>query len=240
MSKALIALLGLVALGLLCFFCVRGHVPSIQSDLIARAGGALAAVGIPWASASADGRELVLAGTAPNEESRKQAGDIARQVWGVRTVDNRLTVAMAEPTESVTMAEPTEPAVTTPEPSAVAACQEQFDELLGGKRILFETDSATLKWESTLMLDALAVIAGRCPDTHIQVAGHTDARGSDEFNLWLSQARAESVTSHLAGKGVDSTRLSATGYGESQPIADNVSAAGLARNRRIEFKLEEK
>ena len=90
------------------------------------------------------------------------------------------------------------------------------------------------------MLDELAAIADQCPDTRIQVAGHTDARGSDDFNLWLSQARAESVTSYLAGKGVDASRLSAIGYGASQPIADNVTVAGLARNRRIEFMLEEK
>ena len=231
MSKPLIALLGLIALGLLCFFCIRGHVPTIQTDLIARTGGALAAAGIPWASANADGRELVLEGVAPNEESRKQAGDIARQVRGVRTVDNQLTVAMAEPTP--------EPTVSAPEPSPVAACQQEFDELLSNKRIAFETDSVTLERESTLMLDELAAIAGRCPDTRIQVAGHTDARGSDEFNLWLSQARAESVTSYLASKGVDATRLSAIGYGASRPIADNVTAAGLARNRRIEFRLEE-
>ncbi|TDJ68165.1 MAG: BON domain-containing protein [Proteobacteria bacterium] len=232
MSKPLIALLGLIALGLLCFFCIRGHVPTIQIDLIARTSGALAAAGIPWASANADGRELILEGVAPNEESRKQAGGIARQVWGVRTVDNRLTVAMAEPTPT--------PTVSAPEPSPVAACQQQFDEVLGNRRISFETDSATLKRESTVMLDKLAAIADRCPDTHIQVAGHTDARGSDEFNLWLSQARAESVTSYLTGKGVDATRLSAIGYGASQPIADNVTAAGLARNRRIGFRLEEK
>ncbi len=232
MSKPLIALFGLIALGLLCFFCIRGHVPTIQTDLIARTSGALAAAGIPWASANADGRELILEGVAPNEESRKQAGGIARQVWGVRTVDNRLTVAMAEPTP--------EPAVSAPEPSPVAACQQQFDEFLGNKRISFETDSATLKWESTLMLDELAAIADRCPDTRIQATGHTDARGDDEFNLWLSQARAESVTSYLAGKGVDATRLSAIGYGASQPIAGNVTAAGRARNRRIEFKLEGK
>jgi len=232
MSKPLIAVLGLIALGLLCFFCIRGYVPTIQTDLIARTSGALAAAGIPWASANADGRELVLEGVAPSEALKEQAGGIARQVWGVRTVDNRLTVAMAEPTP--------EPAVSAPEPSPVAACQEQFDEFLGNKRISFETDSATLKRESTLMLDELAAIADQCPGTRIQVAGHTDARGSDDFNLWLSQARAESVTSYLAGKGVDASRLSAIGYGASQPIADNVTVAGLARNRRIEFMLEEK
>jgi OOP family OmpA-OmpF porin len=230
MSKALIALLGLVALGLLCFFCIRGHVPTIQTDLVARTGAALAAAGIPWASANADGRELVLEGIAPGQALKEQAGGIASQVWGVRTVDNRLTIAMVEPTP--------EPMVSAPEPSPVAACQQQFDEFLGNKRIAFETDSATLERESTLMLDELAAIAGRCPDTRIQVAGHTDARGSDEFNLWLSQARAESVTSYLASKGIDATRLSAIGYGASQPIADNVTAAGLARNRRIEFRLE--
>lgn len=232
MSKSLIALFGLIALGLLCFFCIRGHLPAIQTDLIARTGGALAAVGIPWASANADGRELVLAGVAPNEQAREQAGDIARQVWGVRTVDNQLTVAMAEPTP--------EPEVTASEPNpVVVACQQQFDEFLGGKRISFETNSATLKWESSLMLDELASIAGRCPDTNIRVSGHTDARGLEELNMKLSQARAESVTSYLTGKGVEGSRLFAVGYGATQPIADNITAAGQASNRRIEFKVEE-
>lgn len=233
MSKSLGGLLGLVALGLLSFFCVRGHIPTIQADLITRTHHALAEAGIPWASANADGRELVLAGVAPSETLKDQAGDIARQVWGVRTVDNQLTVAIAEPTP-----EP-EPAVSVPEPSPIAVCQQQFEEFLGDKRILFETDSTTLTLESTLMLDELAAIVGQCPDTRIQVSGHTDARGTDEFNQWLSQARAESVTSYLAGQGVDAARLSAIGYGASQPIADNVTAAGLARNRRIEFRLEE-
>ncbi len=232
MSKPLIALLGLIALAVLCFFCVRGHVPSIQTDLIARTSDALAAAGIPWASANADGRELVLEGVAPNQEAREQAGDIARQVWGVRSVDNQLRIVMAKPTP--------EPAVSPPEPSPFAVCQQKLDELLGNNRILFETDSATLKPASNLLLDELAAIAGGCPNAGIQVSGHTDARGSDEFNSWLSQARAESVTSYLASKGVDASRLSAIGYGASQPIADNVTVAGRARNRRIEFRLAEK
>ena len=59
MSKPLIALLGLIALGLLCFFCIRGHVPTIQTDLIARTSGALVAAGIPWGSANAGGREPI-------------------------------------------------------------------------------------------------------------------------------------------------------------------------------------
>lgn len=251
MSRALIVFLGLIALGLLCLFCIRGHAPSIQTDLIARTGGALAAAGLPWASANADGRELVLQGVAPSAELRKRAGDVARRVWGVRTVDNHITVAIAKPVEPpqpvvstpepepTARVEPPQPVVSTPEPSPVVTCQQQFDALLGDKRILFETDSATLQSGSTAVLDELAVIAARCPGARIEVAGHTDARGDEEMNQFLSQARAESVTKYLIDKGVDAKRLSAVGYGESQPIADNITAAGLARNRRIEFRVEE-
>jgi outer membrane protein OmpA-like peptidoglycan-associated protein len=70
----------------------------------------------------------------------------------------------------------------------------------------------------------------------VEIEGHTDASGSEAHNLKLSQQRAESVRDYLVSKGVEASRLVAKGYGESQPIADNDSPEGMAKNRRVELK----
>jgi outer membrane protein OmpA-like peptidoglycan-associated protein len=67
----------------------------------------------------------------------------------------------------------------------------------------------------------------------IEVQGHTDNVGGDQYNLTLSQARADAVTTWLGGHGIAATRLSAKGYGRNQPIADNDSDEGRAKNRRV-------
>jgi OOP family OmpA-OmpF porin len=122
-------------------------------------------------------------------------------------------------------------------PVAADECQDQLNEILAGNIIRFEVNSADIREESSTVLDRLLETAQRCPDTRIEIAGHTDADGSDEYNLRLSQARAEAVRLYLVDRGVSGGRLTARGYGESQPIADNDTDAGKARNRRIEFNI---
>ena len=72
----------------------------------------------------------------------------------------------------------------------------------------------------------------------VRVEGNTDSIGTDAYNQGLSERRAESVRSHLIGRGVSASRLTAVGYGESQPIASNDTAEGRALNRRVELKTE--
>jgi OOP family OmpA-OmpF porin len=67
----------------------------------------------------------------------------------------------------------------------------------------------------------------------VEVAGHTDSRGNDSYNLKLSQRRAESVRDYLISMGIESSRLTARGYGESQPVATNSTEGGRAQNRRV-------
>ena len=71
----------------------------------------------------------------------------------------------------------------------------------------------------------------------LKLAGHTDNTGSDALNLSLSKDRAESIKAYLVEKGANASRIEATGYGESQPIATNKTAAGRQANRRVEFTL---
>jgi outer membrane protein OmpA-like peptidoglycan-associated protein len=76
------------------------------------------------------------------------------------------------------------------------------------------------------------------PDVKVEVCGHTDSDGDREHNVDLSQRRADAVKKYLVDKGIDTARISTRGAGPDQPIADNTTKDGKAKNRRIEFKLQ--
>ena len=102
--------------------------------------------------------------------------------------------------------------------------------------IYFDTDKATLKPESEATLNqVLAMLKGK-PGLRIEIGGHTDSQAGDAYNLDLSKRRAQSVMKWLTDKGVTADRLAAKGYGETQPVADNETAAGRALNRRVEIR----
>ena len=102
--------------------------------------------------------------------------------------------------------------------------------------IQFDFDKSTLRPQSLPILDAAADVLKQYPDIHIEIQGHTCWMGSDEYNLRLSNARANSVLTYLSTKQmIDRSRLVAKGYGESQPIASNETREGRERNRRVEF-----
>ncbi len=99
----------------------------------------------------------------------------------------------------------------------------------------FLTNSAELTPASHAALDQVAAVLKRHPALRVEVAGYTDSTGSAERNRALSQARAEAVRDYLVRQGIDPARLTARGYGPASPIADNATAAGRQRNRRVEL-----
>ena len=103
-------------------------------------------------------------------------------------------------------------------------------------KIYFETGSDKLKLISNSSLDDLAEILKRNEAVNLTIEGHTDTDGEDAYNMMLSQKRTESVKAYLILKGVSETRLTAVGFGETRPVADNKKAAGKAKNRRVELK----
>ena len=103
-------------------------------------------------------------------------------------------------------------------------------------KIFFETNSDKLKVASLVQLDELVVILKEYETANLTIGGHTDSKGTDAYNLTLSQKRMETVKQYLIEKGISESRLTATGYGESTPIADNNTTLGRAKNRRVELK----
>ena len=103
----------------------------------------------------------------------------------------------------------------------------------------FELNSARLTPSSREVLDAVAADLKKYPRLRIELQGHTDSTGSDSYNLDLSQRRAEAVRDYLIEQGVSPQQLTAKGYGETEPIADNSTAAGRAANRRVVMRVLE-
>ncbi|HMC83069.1 MAG TPA: OmpA family protein [Candidatus Polarisedimenticolia bacterium] len=99
----------------------------------------------------------------------------------------------------------------------------------------FETDRAVLTSDSMGVLEKVAASLRDWPEVRVEIGGHTDSTGSDAHNLNLSQRRAEAVRSYLVDQGIDASRLTAKGYGEKKPIADNKTREGRAKNRRVEL-----
>ncbi len=103
--------------------------------------------------------------------------------------------------------------------------------------LLYDFDSDRILPAAASNLRNLASSLGKYPDTDILIVGHTDATGSDDYNLRLSQQRAESASRFLATEGVRTNRLRTSGRGELEPIATNETAAGQQANRRIEIAI---
>lgn len=101
--------------------------------------------------------------------------------------------------------------------------------------ILFDTGKSDLKDAARTNIQNLAVSMKNNPETNIMIIGHTDADGSDNYNLNLSQQRAAAVKNFAASQGISDSRLSTVGKGEAEPIAENTSATGKAQNRRVEI-----
>jgi outer membrane protein OmpA-like peptidoglycan-associated protein len=112
----------------------------------------------------------------------------------------------------------------------------QLTETLGDfSDAYFEFDDYRIGEASYPILDQVVDIMTRYTTIRLEIAAHTDNMGSFEYNMTLSQRRAQSMVDYLVGKGIDAVRLVGKGYGESRPIAPNSTEEGRMVNRRVEF-----
>lgn len=103
--------------------------------------------------------------------------------------------------------------------------------------VYFDTNKSDVKGMSATTLDKMANILNEYPKSNILVEGHTDSAGAEDYNMSLSQRRAESVTNYLIAKGISPSRFSTKWYGETQPRESNDTAEGKAKNRRVELAI---
>ncbi len=127
-----------------------------------------------------------------------------------------------------------------PGPATNQGCPEIAKEVIekinfAAKNVFYSTGSYKLLAKSNASLNEVAKLMTTDPSLMLDIDGHTDSQGSDTSNQTLSENRANSVRDYLIKKGIDGSRLKATGFGETKPIADNTTAAGRAKNRRTEM-----
>ncbi|MEM7056924.1 MAG: OmpA family protein [Pseudomonadota bacterium] len=104
-------------------------------------------------------------------------------------------------------------------------------------QITFRSGESQIQPQFYGVLNDMAATFNKYPESYIDVIGHTDSDGSDQFNQALSERRANAVVNYFGGRGVNSARMVGYGFGETQPVADNASAAGKQANRRVEVKI---
>jgi outer membrane protein OmpA-like peptidoglycan-associated protein len=103
--------------------------------------------------------------------------------------------------------------------------------------VFFDFDKWDLRPESDVDLDRVVKLLKENPAIEIELSAHTDSRGSDEYNLKLSDNRAKSCVEYIISKGISASRIVSKGYGESMPVADNETDENRQLNRRVEFKI---
>nr|WP_229418991.1 OmpA family protein [Pseudoduganella flava] len=159
-----------------------------------------------------DGNAVTVQGEVANEAQRQQiASDIASSLNPTYVVKNALRVSAAE--------------------------QNLLDAALARRIIEFESGQALIRPSGMQILDEMAAALLKVKGKKVEVIGHTDNTGLRESNLALSLARAEAVRTYLAGKAIDPAMITVSGQGPDRPVADNATADGRARNRRIEFRV---
>ncbi len=125
---------------------------------------------------------------------------------------------------------------TPPPPAPEPIAHVEKEKIVIMKKVHFEFDKAVIRPVSFRILDAVVEVLQQNPDVQVvNVEGHTDSKGSDEYNDKLSVRRANAVRDYLIAHGIQGSRLKSVGYGETKPIADNETDEGRAKNRRVEF-----
>ena len=198
---------------------VERTLEAVPSAIARDARAVIAGAGETGVEVRVNGRDVELSGTLrPDADRDRLVGRVAA-VDGARIVLDGLSVFDPEARER----------------EARAAFGDALGRIDTGA-FAFEPNSTSLAPGSEGALDALVRLLDAHPETRIRVIGHTDNTGRPEVNLGLSRRRAAAVVERLVAGGVAPDRLIALGYGATQPIADNATEAGRARNRRIEIR----
>lgn len=224
MSNTLKILIGLLATLLLAFLCSSCHHTSIETKLKAAVQSQLSTE-FADIDVSFSGANGTLSGTVSSEEERQKVLAAAQNAAGfLFPIKADLKIAAEE--------------IPTPPPAKVEL-QQDLNEVISLENIEFDNGKATIKPTSNDLIEKAAAALTKGATAQIQIEGHTDNTGNAAKNQTLSEKRAQSVKDALIAKGVPNPdRLSAKGFGSSKPIADNNTAEGRAKNRRVVFVVQ--
>ncbi len=204
--------------GALLVLTLNTQVPKIPASLTQQALGVLSSNKIGGVTLELDGRELTVGGTIEDTVDRQDLLLQMASIEGVRSVWDDLTVV---------------------DPKLRARAElERFQQALADIRseeVIFEPGSAAFASGSRSALESLVQLLRGYPEYRVRISGHTDNTGRPQINLRISRERAQAVADYLITSGVSAAQVTAQGYGASQPIADNGTETGRARNRRIEI-----
>ncbi len=166
-------------------------------------------------------------------ELRGQTGDAGANAEIARLFGEKLGDAQNFDID-VTYVEALDPIAGLPTPEE---CVASVNAILAEQKITFAPGSTTVEGDALKVVDRIAEALKECGDVQIEIGGHTDSQGREEMNQQLSQQRAQAVLNALLSRRIRTANLSAKGYGETVPLADNKTEDGREANRRIEFKL---
>lgn len=196
----------------------------------------LSSGGFSWLTVRPRSSFAILTGSAPSEVS-KQSG-LGAALASIANVEESADWIMVDAITTPDDDNPVGAAILTlpisPDPST---CESALSTAMSDRRIEFLGDSATLMDANDDLLNAIAAISDICREHRIEIAAHSDLRGSQQTNLVVSQNRADAVRSRLIETGVNGAGLIAVGYGESEPLDNRINEAANRTNERVEFKV---
>jgi outer membrane protein OmpA-like peptidoglycan-associated protein len=213
----------ILAFGLFCIFCLRVHSGEIQQDVSTKVAAALTANHNSIKGLSVSGRDVTISGPAGSPEISADTQKLVAGIEGVRVVNVRMDESLRD-AKTIGVA---------------AESQRKLDSLLALGVVEFNPASAQLTPQGRRVLDQVAPLLAVSPGLFCEIQGHTDSKGNPSANQTLSLNRAVATKAYLVAKGIAPERLLPKGFGDTQPIASNASAAGRQLNRRINFLLKE-
>lgn len=206
-----------------------------------RMGTVFSGLGFPWMNLDIKGRVGTLTGSAPDADAKEAAYNAGRAaIEADAEVSDRLNVIVDGISVEGGEAGLGAAIASLPADPTAAQCQKAFVQVMDGRNVEFEVNQAVINSVSARLLNAATGAALLCGEYNLEIGGHTDSRGSDDYNLNLSQSRADAVRQYLIERGVPAEGLTAVGYGETRPLDPAMTLEAYEKNRRTEFIVRER
>jgi len=225
----------LCSLGALTLLCTLTHMGSIKTSAIGAGSIGTMAVNVLDSNISENINDLEANGSALVDGVKGNISGVTSNVEGaVSSVEGHISNSIDGVGNAIANGVANVESNISQEAQAV---QADMAKVLSFENIRFETNRADIVPESLVSVEKIAKILSENPNVKVEIGGHTDDLGNDNYNKNLSQQRVDAVKAKLKELGIASERVSAVGYGETKPLVQNSSDDNRKQNRRVEFKI---